>query len=217
MTGFWQRYRVTNTSQFDFFNNDVAIDPQTGDVYACANASPDIGGMVKFDGTRWTGFVNEGGEGLTGPWPWPGAPQSEAVYVRPSNGHVVANPINQFTHEFDGTSWTALPGGPDQMRQYVEDSLGRLWGIGHYGGLGIFENGGYTAVGIRRLIGSAATRTGPGPSGRTRAWRFCAPTERTTSRSPRTEVPGVVELPGPGPPLATASAGSEPPSTKAGR
>jgi hypothetical protein len=67
--------------------------------------------------------------------------------VRPSNGHVVANPINQFTHEFDGTSWTQLPGGQDQMRQYVEDSLGRLWGIGHYGGLGIFENGGYTLVG----------------------------------------------------------------------
>lgn len=146
-TGFWQRYRVTNTSNFDFFNNDLAIDSNTGDVYACANASPGIGGMVKFDGTRWTGFVNQDGYGLTGPWPWPGAPQSEAVYVRPSNGHVVANPINQFTHEFDGTSWTQLPGGQDQMRQYVEDSLGRLWGIGHYGGLGIFENGGYTVVG----------------------------------------------------------------------
>ena len=155
-TGFWQRYRVTNTSQFDFFNNDVAIDPHTGDVYACANASPGIGGMVKFDGTRWTGFVNEVGYGLTGPWPWPGAPQSEAVYVRPSNGHVVANPINQFTHEFDGTSWTQLPGGSDQMRQYVEDSLGRLWGIGHYGGLGIFENGGYTLVGTGGWSGSSA-------------------------------------------------------------
>lgn len=147
VTGSWQRYRVTNTSQFDFFNNDLAIDPNTGDVYACANASADIGGIVKFDGTRWLGFVNQDGYGLTGPWPWPGAPQSEAVYVRPSNGHVVANPINQFTHEFDGTSWTELPGGPDQVRQYVEDSLGRLWGIGHWGGLGIFENGGYTVVG----------------------------------------------------------------------
>lgn len=144
VTGAWQRYRVTNTSNFDFFNNDLAIDPHTGDVYACANASSGIGGMVKFDGTRWTGFVNQDGYGLTGPWPWPGAPQSEAVYVRPSNGHVVANPINQFTHEFDGTSWTALPGGYDQMRQYVEDSLGRLWGIGHSGGLFLFENGGVT-------------------------------------------------------------------------
>lgn len=67
VTGFWQRYRVTNTSQFDFFNNDLTIDPITGDVYACANASPDEGGMVKFDGTRWTDFVTHLGYGLTGP------------------------------------------------------------------------------------------------------------------------------------------------------
>lgn len=150
VTGFWQRYRVTNTSQFDFFNNALAIDPLSGDVYACANASSDIGGMVKFDGTRWTTFVTGLGYGLTKPWPWPGAPQSEAVYVRPSNGHVVVNPINNFTHEFDGTSWTDIPGGPDQMKQYVEDSLGRLWGIGRYwgiAGLGIFEDGGFTNVG----------------------------------------------------------------------
>ncbi len=146
VTGFWQRYRITNTSQFDLFNNDVAIDPDTGDVYACANASPGTGGMVKFDGTRWTGFVNELGYGLTEPWPWPGAPQSEAVYVRPSSGHVVANPINQFTHEFDGTSWTDIPGGSDQIEEYAEDSLGRLWGMGHYGGMGIFENGGFTLI-----------------------------------------------------------------------
>jgi len=162
-TGVWQRYRVTNTSQFDFFNNDLAIDPNTGDMYACANASSDIGGMVKFDGTRWTGFVNQAGYGLTEPWPWPGAPQSEAVYVRPSNGHVVANPINQFTHEFDGTSWTQLPGGQDQMEQYVEDSLGRLWGIGHYSGLGIFENGGYTT--IPGVVGGSALRVDPDRSG----------------------------------------------------
>ena len=146
VTGVWQRYRITNTSQFDLFNNDIAIDPHTGDVYACANASPDIGGMVKFDGTRWTGFVNDFGYGLTEPWPWPGAPQSEAVYVRPSTGRVVANPINSFTHEFDGTSWTDLAGGSDQVEEYVEDSLGRLWGMGHYGGMGIYENGGFTLV-----------------------------------------------------------------------
>lgn len=147
-TGFWQRYRITNTSQFDLFNNDVAVDSQTGDVYACANASADYGGMVKFDGTRWTGFVNDLGYGLTEPWPWPGAPQSEAVCVRPSNGHVVANPINQFTHEFDGTSWMSLPGGSDQVEQHVEDSLGRLWGMGHYGGMGIYEDGGFTMVDV---------------------------------------------------------------------
>lgn len=144
-TGFWQRYRVTNTSQFDSFNNDLAVDAQSGDVYACANASSGFGGMVQFDGQRWTGYVNDLGYGLTQPWPFQ-APASEAVYVRPSNGRVVANPLNGFTHEFDGTSWTALPGGYDQMEQYVEDSLGRLWGLGHYGGLGYFQNGGFTQV-----------------------------------------------------------------------
>jgi streptogramin lyase len=145
-TGHWQRYRVTNTSQFDFFNNALAVDPFTGEVYACANASSGLGGMVQFDGKRWTGFVNDLGYGLTGPWPWSGAPQSEAIFVRPSNGHVVVNPINNFTHEFDGTTWTAIPGGPDQIEQYAEDSLGRLWGMGHYGGMGIYQNGGFTLV-----------------------------------------------------------------------
>ncbi len=146
VTGFWQRYRVTNTSQFDFFNNDLTIDPESGDVYACANASSDIGGMVKFDGTRWTDFVTHSDYGLGGPWPFTGAPQSEAIYVRPSNGHVVVNPINSFTHDFDGTTWTSIPGGADQMSQYLEDSLGRLWGVGHTFGTWILENGAFTMV-----------------------------------------------------------------------
>ncbi|MFO0204485.1 MAG: hypothetical protein ACK528_15310, partial [Alphaproteobacteria bacterium] len=146
VTGEWQRYRVTNTSQFDFFNNDLTIDHQTGDVYACANAASDIGGMVKFDGTRWTDFVTYLDYGLGGPWPFPGAPQSEAIHVRPSNGHVVVNPINSFTHDFDGTSWTSIPGGADQMDQYLEDSLGRLWGAGHTFGTWILQNGAFTMV-----------------------------------------------------------------------
>ncbi len=145
-TGQWQRYRVTNTSQFDFFNNDLAIDAQTGDVYACANAASDVGGMVKFDGTRWTGFVTQLDYGLGGPWPFTGAPQSEAVYVRPSNGHVVVNPINNFTHDFDGTTWTSIPGGADQMSQYLEDSLGRLWGVGHTFGTWMLQNGSFTML-----------------------------------------------------------------------
>lgn len=66
-----QRYRITNTSQFDLFNNDLTIDPENGDVYACANASSDIGGMVKFDGTRWTDFVTHLDYGLGGLWPFP--------------------------------------------------------------------------------------------------------------------------------------------------
>lgn len=196
-TGVWQRYRITNTSQFDSFNQDLAIDAATGDVYACANASPDYGGMVRFDGIRWTGFVNGLGYGLTEPWPWPGAPQSEAVYVRPSNGHVVANPINNFTHEFDGTSWTALPGGSDQVEQYVEDSLGRLWGMGHYGGLGIYENGGFTLIDTGGWSGRLQVDPDrPGTVWANEDWKVLR-TDGTYSFSfTPDEVPGVIALRG---------------------
>jgi hypothetical protein len=51
-----------------------------------------------------------------------------------------------FTHEFDGASWSDLPGGADSIRQYAEDSLGRMWSVAHYGGLGYYENGSYTQV-----------------------------------------------------------------------
>lgn len=151
-TGNWQRYRVTNTSQFDLFNNDLTIDPLTGDLYATANAGPGVGGMVKFDGARWTGF-NEYTYGLGIDWPFM-ADNSEAVYLRPSTRKLVANPTSHFSHQFDGSAWTELPGGPDQVQNYVEDSLGRLWGTGHYGGLGIYENGGYTFVSVGDWFGN---------------------------------------------------------------
>ena len=34
-----------------------------------------------------------------------------------------------------------LPGGPDLVERYAEDSLGRLWAIGHYGGLSVHDVG----------------------------------------------------------------------------
>ena len=143
-TGVWQRYRVTNTSQFDLFNNDLAINAQTGDVYACANAGPGVGGMVKFDGTRWTGF-NAYTYGLGVEWPFL-TDNSDALIVRPSTGRVAVNPTNNYTHSFDGAAWSPLPGGPDLVERYAEDSLGRLWAIGHYGGLGYFGAAGFTSV-----------------------------------------------------------------------
>jgi hypothetical protein len=145
VTGFWQRYRVTNTSQFDFFNNDLTISPQTGDVYACANAGSGVGGMVKFDGTRWTGW-NDFTYGLGNAWPFL-TDNSQSILVRPSNGHLVVNPTNNFTHEFDGTTWSSIPGAYDQMSQYLEDSLGRLWGVGHSGGVWMVQNNVFTPVG----------------------------------------------------------------------
>ncbi len=143
-TGVWQRYRMTNTSQIDLFNNDLTIDPESGDVYASANAGPGVGGMVKFDGVRWTNW-NGLTYGLGNAWPFP-TDNCESMYLRPSNGSLVVNPMNNFTHQLVGTTWSSIPGAYDQMSQYVEDSLGRLWGIGHYGNLGIFENGGFTTV-----------------------------------------------------------------------
>ncbi|MCC7387450.1 MAG: hypothetical protein IT431_01650 [Phycisphaerales bacterium] len=144
VTGEWQRYRVTNTANFDSFNNDLSIDPTTGGIYACANAAPGVGGMVGFDGERWTGFNNLH-YGLGVDWPFP-TDNSEAVCVRPSNGVVAVNPMFNFTHELDGASWSEVSGGSDSIRQYTEDSLGRMWSVAHYGGLGYYENGSYTQV-----------------------------------------------------------------------
>ncbi len=137
-TGAWQRYRVSNTSQFDFFTNDLTMDLQGG-MYACANAGTGIGGMVHFDGVRWTGFNNEQ-YGLGKPWPFP-TDSSQAVYVRPSTGTVVVNPTFNYTHEYNGASWTALNGGSSTVRGYTDDSLGRLWALGEYMSLGRFVGG----------------------------------------------------------------------------
>lgn len=144
-TGAWQRHRITNSSQFDLFNKQIALDPNSNKVYACANASPDIGGMTMFDGTRWKGFVTGLDYGLGGPWPFTNSPQSEAIYVRKSNSNVIVNPVNGYTAEFNGISWTQYTGGPDQVQNYAEDSTGRLWVAGHYGGIGYFVNGNYVS------------------------------------------------------------------------
>ena len=146
VTGVWQRYRVTNTSQFDLFNADLTIDPQSGDVYACANAGPGIGGIVKFDGVRWTCW-NQFTYGLGHEWPFP-TDNSEAICVRASTGKVAVNPMFNYTHELSPETgvWNAIPGFVDSIRQYREDSLGSLWAIGHNGGLGYFNGGTFTTV-----------------------------------------------------------------------
>ncbi|MCE9594591.1 MAG: hypothetical protein K8S98_10380 [Planctomycetes bacterium] len=143
-TATWQRYRVSNTSQYDSFNNDLSLDP-VGGIYATANAGPGVGGMERFDGTRWTGFNNEQ-YGLGVAWPFP-TDSSNAVYVRPSNGHVVVNPMFNGTHEWDGTSWQNFGGGSKAIG-YVEDSLGRLWKLGEYFDLAWRNGSTWTQVGI---------------------------------------------------------------------
>lgn len=144
-TGQWQRYRVTNTAQYDSFNNDLTIDPNGG-IYACANAGPGFGGMVRFDGERWIGFNNHH-YGLGVDWPFP-TDNSKSVYVRPSNGDVVVNPMFNATHSFDGSAWTEIPGGSSSVIAYTEDSLDRLWGLGEYISLGIYQGGVFDNVSI---------------------------------------------------------------------
>lgn len=128
-TGAWQRYRITNTSQYDSFNNDVSLDPVSGHVYACANAGPGFGGMTMFDGTRWVGFNNQT-YGLGVSWPFP-TDNSEAVGFRPSNGSVAVNPMYNGIRQWNGTAWTNL-NGMSESRGLVEDSMGRLWSLGNY-------------------------------------------------------------------------------------
>jgi hypothetical protein len=126
-TGQWQRYRVTNTSQYDYSCADLSLDAATGTIYACANAGPGIGGLTTFDGVRWVGY-NEAEYGLGVPWPFP-TDNSEAVGFRPSSGHVVVNPMYNGLHEWNGTGWADL-NGMSRSRGLVEDSLGRLWSLG---------------------------------------------------------------------------------------
>lgn len=131
-TGQWQRYRVTNTSQYDLFNNDLDVDPSTGDIIACANAGPGYGGMTRFDGTRWIG-INDHQYGLGIDWPFP-TDNSDAVAFRPSLGSFAVNPMYDAIHEWNGTDWIDR-GGMTTSEGLVEDSQGRLWSLGEYNDL----------------------------------------------------------------------------------
>lgn len=158
-TGLWQRYRITNTSQYDFFNNNLSIG-QNGEVYATANAGPGYGGMVAFDGQRWKGFNNHH-YGLGVDWPFD-TDNSARVYVRPSNNHVLVNPTFHFLHDYSGGSWTDMQAPFDSPGDMIEDSLGRLW-MCYPGALyrrdGLFwtrigVHGGYKLVKAPRLPGT---------------------------------------------------------------
>lgn len=142
-TGQWQRHRLTNAGSIESFVNDLAL-AGNGDVYSTANGAPGVGGMQKFDGSRWTGW-NQYTYGLGYPWPFP-TDNSEAVFVR-ANGRVVVNPMFNGVHEFDGTTWTNLNNTSD-VADFAEDSLGRLWLIGEYYNLQVRNGGVWSQVGI---------------------------------------------------------------------
>ena len=127
VTGIWQRYRITNTSQIDYFVNDLSIDYQ-GNTWFTGNAGTGVGGFQKFDGERWTGF-NDYTYGLGYPFPYQ-ADNTQAIYRRPSNGDVVFNPTFHGIHAWDGTNFFPLEDSFSVSKGFVEDSQGRLWSLG---------------------------------------------------------------------------------------
>nr|HQU72235.1 FlgD immunoglobulin-like domain containing protein [Calditrichia bacterium] len=144
-TGFFQRYRITNTGQFDFFNDDIALDPNSNRVYAAANAGPGTGGLTGFDGERWTGF-NSANYGLGHDWPFL-TDNCVAVTVRGSNGKVVVSPEGREIYEWDGLQFDSLQHTGTVMG-LCEDSQGRLWRMGEYFAMGYHDGATWNGVNI---------------------------------------------------------------------
>lgn len=136
-TGQWQRYRITNSSQIDYFVEDLTIDNEDN-VWMTGNAGSGIGGFQKFDGTSWTGF-NEYNYGLGYPFPFP-TDNTEAIYYRPSNGTIVINPMFNYLHSWNGSSYSSLNYNNSRSRGLAEDSQGRLWSLGENEGLSYYND-----------------------------------------------------------------------------
>ncbi len=128
-SGLWQRYRISNTSQIDYWVEDLSIDNQ-GNVWMTGNGGTGIGGFQKFDGIRWTGF-NQFNYGLGHPFPF-STDNSEVIYFRPSNGNIVVNPMYSYLHEWNGTNYTSLYYPSSRSEGVAEDSQNRLWSLGEY-------------------------------------------------------------------------------------
>ncbi len=128
-TGTWQRYRITNSSQIDYFVRDITID-NDGNIWMTGNAGPGYGGFQKFDGTRWTGF-NQYTYGLGYPFPFSTDNVDEICY-RPSNGHIVINPMFQNLYAWNGSNYISLNYPHSKSKGLVEDSQNRLWSLGEY-------------------------------------------------------------------------------------
>lgn len=129
LTGNWQRYRITNSSQIDYWVDDISIDTE-GNIWMTGNAGPGIGGFQKFSEGKWIGF-NEFSYELGGSFPFP-ADNCEVIYHRPSNGDVVINPLFGYLHAWNGSGYTSLNYPSDRSRGLVEDSQNRLWSVGDY-------------------------------------------------------------------------------------
>jgi streptogramin lyase len=145
LTGQWQRYRITNSSQTDYWVEDLTFDDQ-GNLWLTGNAGTGVGGFQKFDGTNWTGF-NEYNYGLGFPFPFP-TDNTEAICFRPSNGQIVVNPMYGFLHAWNGQSYNSLNYPNARSEGLVEDSQNRLWSLGEYYDLKYYNdaNNSWTSV-----------------------------------------------------------------------
>lgn len=145
ITGFWQRYRVTNTSQISGWNWDLAFDEATGDLYAGGNAAAGVGGMCRFDGERWYDW-NPLTYGLGGEWPFD-TDDCQGIVYRPSNGRIAVSPYTSSygIHEYDGAGFVPLS-SDDGAADMCEDSAGRLWVLGEYLNLRYFDGTSWTQV-----------------------------------------------------------------------
>lgn len=128
-TGHWQRYRITNTSQIDYFVEDISHDTE-GNVWFTGNAATGVGGIQKFDGTRWTGF-NPYTYDLGYDFPFE-ADGAQAIYCSPSSGDVIFHPTFHGVHGWNGNNFYAIEDSMTTSKGLVEDSYGRLWSLGEY-------------------------------------------------------------------------------------
>lgn len=135
-TGNWQRYRLTNTSQIDYFVEDLSIDAE-GNVWMTGNAGAGVGGFQYFDQSGWTGFNNYT-YGLGYPFPYE-ADNTQAICRRPSNGDVIFNPTFHGIHAWNGTTYFPLEDLFTTSAGFVEDSQGRLWTLEETGGLRYYD------------------------------------------------------------------------------
>ena len=135
-TGNWQRYRITNTSQIDYFVEDISIDDD-GNVWMTGNAGTGVGGFQKFDGERWTGF-NQYTYGLGYPFPYQ-ADNTQAIYYRTSDSTVVINPTFHGIHAWNGVNFYSIQDTFSTSKGFTEDSQGRLWSLGEYYNLRYFD------------------------------------------------------------------------------
>jgi streptogramin lyase len=144
VTGQWQRYRITNTSQIDMWVRDISFGAN-GEVWMTGNTGPGVGGFGVFDGSRWYNF-NIYTYGLGGDWPF-NCDNADAIAFRPSNGHVALNPTNNGIHDWDGSGYITWENN-STADGLAEDSFGRLWVMGNYFSLRYHDGTGFTSVPI---------------------------------------------------------------------